>query len=71
MGDSVFKNVYAQTELIQKYFTTKNATTQAALTNMYTTISQVLGTATENILNLDRSVFQANFASQIENNRQT
>lgn len=38
---------------------------------MYTSIDQVLGSATEKILKLDRDVFQVNFLGQIKNNRQT
>ncbi len=67
----MFKNVYAQTELIQKYFTVPNATTLNNLSNMYkTSINQILSNATDSILNLDRTVFKPYFDQLIENNRQ-
>lgn len=71
LGDAVFKKVYAETEIIQKYFTTANTTNQSSLSTMYSTsINSTLANATNSILNLDSTVFKPSFRSLISSNQQ-
>jgi hypothetical protein len=70
LGNTVFKNVYGDVELLQTYFAHASSYPLSQLRSLYTKIGVSLRAACDRLLTLDQTVFDPAFQSEISSAQQ-